>query len=65
MSLFRVKREDDDEEFGLIETYLTDDMEWGTEEQASTFNSRDEAIDALNRDEYDNSGDYQYHIEKA
>lgn len=65
MSTFRVKREDNDEELGYSETYLTDDMEWGTEEQASTFKSREDALSALNKDEYDSTGDYQYRIERA
>lgn len=65
MSLFRVMREEDDEEFGHIQAYLSEEKEWDVEEKASTFSSREEAISALNDDPYDHTGDYQYHIEKV
>lgn len=65
MSFFRIRRDDDDEELGFIETYLTDDEEWGTEEEASHFDTLDEAVEAY-EENLDDSGrfNYSYEIEE-
>ncbi len=65
MGLFRVKRTEDDEEFGTVETYLTSDDEWGTEDEASFFNSRSRAREAIRSNPFDSTGDYRYDIERA
>ena len=64
MGFFRVKRSEDNKEFGHIEAFMTNEGKYGRPHEASLFGSRKAAEKALRNDKWNHTGDYRYDIEE-
>ena len=62
MGFFKVKRTENDPEFGKHSAFLTPKGEYGTNDEASLFGSVKAARDALKDDKWNHTNDYRYDI---